>query len=350
MNKKLRSLKNDESGMVAIMMTMFLIIIMSLIVLSMSQNSNKEQRQALDRQLSDQAFYNAETGINDTAWYLYNNPSAPIDNLTSDCQSLGVGAPSRDIDGAAGVNKYTCVLYNKAPAEAYYDSLSTSNPKVLLLQAVNNAGGAETISKLTISWDDTENPSASVSSPCNFSGASPDLPTTCGYGGVRIDLIRPTESRDLLRQLSFITYLLPSSSGSGAVNYSNDQGSIALGSCPAYVSGTRRCKVTINDVNGNNLFLTLRSLYRPTNVTVSAVNPAGNTVRFKDSQIMIDSTGRSADVLRRIQVRIPARSEYSVPGFTLQTKDSICKVLNVRRDSASSGTVTSDDATNCPIN
>lgn len=79
-NNKIRS---NQEGIVAIIVAVILTVLMSLIILAISQNANREQRQALDRQLSDQAFYNAESGVNDLANYLYKNiatvPAIPVD-------------------------------------------------------------------------------------------------------------------------------------------------------------------------------------------------------------------------------------------------------------------------------
>jgi Tfp pilus assembly protein PilX len=59
--------EDKQAGMVAIMVTMILMIVISLIVVGFAQISRRNQRQALDRQLSTQAFYAAETGVNDAS-------------------------------------------------------------------------------------------------------------------------------------------------------------------------------------------------------------------------------------------------------------------------------------------
>jgi len=64
------SLQRNQSGMVSIMVTMILMIVMSLIVVGFAQVSRRNQRVALDRQLSTQAFYAAESGVNDAREFL----------------------------------------------------------------------------------------------------------------------------------------------------------------------------------------------------------------------------------------------------------------------------------------
>ena len=152
------SLKKDEKGIVSIIVTVILILVMTLIVLGMARNSAREQRQALDRQLSDQAFYNAESGINDWADYLFKNSSSitiPDRKITCQAEGLPAGTfpnpqPDNKIDGPNGANKYTCLLYDKAPQNILISSLSTSESKVMPITPISSGGVA--LSDLTISW------------------------------------------------------------------------------------------------------------------------------------------------------------------------------------------------------
>jgi hypothetical protein len=54
-----------EGGFVSIIVCMIIMTILSLITIGFAQIMAREQRQALDRQLSSQAFYAAESGVND---------------------------------------------------------------------------------------------------------------------------------------------------------------------------------------------------------------------------------------------------------------------------------------------
>lgn len=347
-----QTLHSNERGVASIIVATILMIVMTLIVLAMSQNTNREQRQTLDRQLSDQAFYNAESGINDLASYLYKTPGANIDKKT--CDPLGAGAPTRDIDGTDGVNKYSCLMYDKAPKTIQYDNVSVSSPRVVPIQPVNDTGNAVPVAKLTVSWDDAANRESAISGSCNFNSGSPALPDQCSYGGLRFELIAPASNRETINERGLVAYLLPNATNGGDLSVlgssvPDNKGIIDATKCNGG-AGTRRCSKTITNVNSSNLYLNLRSLYRPVNLTISAVDSNGAAVRFKDSQIMIDSTGRANDVLRRVQVRIPAKSQYSYPGFAIQTKDSICKIMNVSKNAGGSVDVSSANPTDCPIN
>src|SRR5665213_517516 len=64
--------QKDESGVVAIIVVMILVTILALIRVGFSKLMNREVRQALDRQLSVEAYYAAESGTNDAKSYLSN--------------------------------------------------------------------------------------------------------------------------------------------------------------------------------------------------------------------------------------------------------------------------------------
>jgi Tfp pilus assembly protein PilX len=58
-------IQNNQDGMASILITILMMIVVSLVVLGFSQVTRTEQRESLNRQLSMQAFYAAESGIND---------------------------------------------------------------------------------------------------------------------------------------------------------------------------------------------------------------------------------------------------------------------------------------------
>jgi hypothetical protein len=171
MTKQTRvKLQSDQRGMVSIIVAVLMIIVLALIVLAMARNTVREQRQTLDRQLSDQAFYNAESGINDAAYYIYNTPTAPLKN--EDCNTYLPGI-NNQVDPPNGVNKYTCLLYDKAPKSLQYEALSISEPKVIPIQAVDDMGVPRNISTITLSWDDASDRNGNISGACSFSSGSP---------------------------------------------------------------------------------------------------------------------------------------------------------------------------------
>ena len=60
-------LRKNQDGIVSLIVSITIMIIISLVVISFARLMRTEQEQALDRQLSSQAFYAAETAVNDVA-------------------------------------------------------------------------------------------------------------------------------------------------------------------------------------------------------------------------------------------------------------------------------------------
>ena len=55
----------DQRGFAAIVVALVLILVLSLLTIGFAELMRHEQRSALDKQLSSQAYYAAESGVND---------------------------------------------------------------------------------------------------------------------------------------------------------------------------------------------------------------------------------------------------------------------------------------------
>ncbi len=58
---------SKQDGFASIVIAIIMVIVLSLITVGFAQLMRTEQRSALDKQLSSQAYYAAETGVNDAA-------------------------------------------------------------------------------------------------------------------------------------------------------------------------------------------------------------------------------------------------------------------------------------------
>lgn len=330
-------LQSDERGLVSIIVTLVLIIVMTLVVLAMSQNANREQRQSLDRQLSDQAFYNAESGINDWANYLYETPNADPDK--KDCNTTGnvSGKPFPVADiGTDGTNSYTCILYDKAPLTIEFDNLSVSDSNVVPIDPSNG-----TLNNLIFTWRAKEGTTSTGGCPVNYTILPQGLGAGCNVGGLRIDLVNPAGDRAAINNNNFAAYLLPSRSGSATLGYTTgtvNQGQIGQARCNA-----NDCTLTITGLNipaaATRYYLHVKGLYQASDLSISGTGGAATPIKFENAQIMIDATGKASDVLRRVQVRLPAQSQYDYPGsFSLKTTQNICKLMTVTSDGRATST------------
>lgn len=346
-----RSIKRtdtNQKGMASILVTMVLMVVISLIVLGFAQISRGNQRQALDNQLSKQAYYAAETGVNDYSSairdYLAKNPSitdyTPIDKKT--CSFPVKGDPVYgllpDASSTATSNvQYTCVLVTSAPTSLSYSSISST--KVIPITS------SSPIANLTIDWQTTipnlSNPTANC--PATIGQLPSATSWKCSLGILRIDLV-PIPASFTTQSLmgnTLTALLFPTStslSGSANLNYSTsgpnqyginvNQGAEVAANCNN--ASTIMCSVNISGLSANNYYLRVSSLYQPSAIQIlgyKAIPSVANQLPLTGTQISIDVTGKAQDILRRVQIRLPLTSTAAASTFdsAIQTTQSLCK-------------------------
>ena len=319
-----------EAGMVAILVTMILMIVISLIVLGFAQISRRNQRQALDRQLSTQAFYAAETGVNDAANLIKSAVQAGTAVAAKpDCTSTGGGfyaAPAiTPVIDAANKVEYTCLMVNPSPTTLVYSDVGTTSTVVPLIAT------SGTISSITLNWqskDDSSTPAAACPNTTTSLRATSAW-GACGYGMLRFDLVPTTgvlSHGGLMNatMTSFVMPLRPGSSGTAnPIGYSTGGANNRLG----VVCTNTNCSLTVNGLSQSQYYMRISSLYKDVSLQISATGPAGGAVSLSGAQAVVDSTGKAQDVLRRIQVRVPLNGSSSnqLSDFAIQTTDAICK-------------------------
>jgi len=341
------SLRQSERGMISILTVMILIIVISLIVLGFAQLSRRTQRESLDRQLSTQAFYAAESGINDARDLIASAVNAG--NAVSDkdgCTDNGTGgfyaSLNPVIDAARGV-KYSCLLVDTSPTKLSYSDVGSTSTIV----PMTSADGSN-FSKITLNWQSkltTGTPTAGCPTTTNavFSAASS---WTCGYGVVRFDLV-PTSggglTSDSLRDDTMTTFAVPFASG-GATSVGYAASTANTNNVLGVKCNNTGCSLDITGLGTNEYFMRITSLYQDVTMQISATNGSGGAIEMQGAQAIIDSTGKAQDVLRRIQVNVPLRSTSKnlLSDYAIQSTDSICKrysVLNGYFDSNVTGVV-----------
>lgn len=334
--RTVNNLKKDERGLAAITITVFILIVLSLLVLAFSQIARREQRQSLDRELSTAAFYVAESGINDATKYLRDpgNQAAieAMDFEKKECASDPVFNPSLD---NSDIFKESCVLFDKAPDSLEWGAIDDYKGEFVSLQT---ASGSPPRS-ITIEWQDTDG--GSSFGGCVSPGDLTNFPDKVTYASdcdasmlkiILMPVVNGSINRERLVDDSFSVYLRPVNGSAGStVSYSrhasgpDNEGFVAPADC---TSG--QCRVTINNIlPSNDLFLRISSVYNSSAVKITGNDGAGLSVRFTKAQAKIDSTGKANDVLKRVQVRIPLLTEFELPPYTLESMNGICKRLDV---------------------
>ena len=313
----------DEKGFASIVIALILIVVLALLTIGFAQLSRREQKNALDKQLANQAYYAAESGVNDVTKTIpaisAASPQPNKDTCLSDTQLTNFGL-NKNIDSSRGVS-YSCVLVNLQPPDILYDNVAPEADRYITFST-----NPSPLSTLTVSWGSADN---HTSFPGSVDGFKP-LSQWGSRPGVIEFSITPLGTgafdRNSLTNGVFTVYMYPSSTAGGVV-YSTAktaQGQIIPGNC--HGSGTYTCSVTISglpNTPGGYYLIHLVDHYDASNVDIGGKS-GGTPVTFIDGQVQIDVTGKAQEVLKRIQVRVPVHPEAPLPEDAVQAGD-ICK-------------------------
>lgn len=322
--------KKNQSGMISLVICMLLMIVISLMTLSIAALSRREQRQALDKQLSTQAFYAAESGINDTVKSLLDGtlpPNTDISDCTDDQQDLiklGVDPIPSTLDANSSTIR-TCVLVDQTPSQIE-DVVGETESTVFLISAAG-------LASLDIYWEN-DSEVATPAFPASIDTASGAFPPDASWnsdtpGVLTVQLIPfPTTgtNRATIASGTIYTFGFPTSSNTNqSANGTAANGLLMGGDCDS--SNTpRHCRITLTGLSGQ-YYIRLRSTYDPVRVTIEGKNAGGSRLPFVGAQVLIDSTGRANDVTKRIKVYKPLRASATLPGSVLEVGDDLCKRL-----------------------
>lgn len=318
-----RTLRTEQTGMVAIIVTMIMMFVITLIVIGFSEVTRRNQREALDSQLATQAYYAAETGVNDVV-NLISNQNADIQTMGTTGCSLGTyGGVSypRPLKGTDVVN--TCLTIDPNPTSLLADTIEQSTDTIVW--NVQTTSG-NPFSSLTFKWSpDPSIASGTCPSAFNSYPRATAASWSCKNALLRVDMVPaggPYDAASLATATKTL-YLKPSAASSGA---------LTLGAASAYQAGCVPnaqgvCSVTVN-VTGAAYYMRLTTLYATAkSVILTGTEGVSTPARFAEGQVIIDSTGRAQDQVKRIRVRVPLGTPATLPIFAVQGKGTICKNL-----------------------
>ena len=323
----LQKLNKNEQGMAAIVITMVLMIVISLIVLGFAQVTRREQRQALDRQLVTQAFYAAESGINlaqsRVAEYLNANPGADVQKSTCPIDGIIIKAGDYDIDPATGT-AITCLLISS-------DQTSLKYQDVNMQSIVANVESEDIINQLVFSWQATSgaNPGVCPNTPAQL---PPATAWNCNQPLLRVDVVPmpATLDQSTLQNQQFTRFFYPVNSGGvGSADYGVGRKRSALpvsANCVAspVAPNPYKCTARVMGLGATRYGVRVQAIYGSATLDIGAIG-SGVRLTLINGQFSIDSTAKANDILRRVQSRV-ASSSSIVPDFGLTAGGSgLCK-------------------------
>ncbi len=359
---KQKGLSANQKGLVSLTVTIIIMIVITLIVSSFALIVRREQKRALDRQLSSQAFYAAETGVEDAIEAMSYpvpdppNPSYRLTDNVTDCtgpDSFFTKTAALQYNPVISENiEYTCVLVDQDVEE--WNTASVNPEDGSFVVPVKVRPGGDTIDKIRVSWQEKD----SNTNAGNFQQNFPALP----QGGMPVPMLRVTVlpgfdpsinggtlSRADLETGMHTMFLYPQAGAPnthGNITYvaggpdHDSQGSFVVGHCNTVHTDTQlplHCNVDIGGgamtaIPRHEYFVHIQPLYQSASVSVQALNGSDASLPLIDSQAVVDVTGKAADVLRRIQVRVPIGEGEAVrnlssilPPGALVSEEAICK-------------------------
>lgn len=322
----------NQDGFASIVIALVIVIVLSLITVGFAQLARQEQQDALTKQLASQAYYAAESGVNDVVnkipalQTLRDADPSKID--PNKCLDLPAILPNSSINAQTDVS-YSCVLLDLDPSSIEYSNISDRSSREVTFSTV---GGTGTLGSLKVSWGSANSGKTPRTGP-NYDFAPQASWNSPGVLQLSISKLGSsgTYTRAALSANTFYVYLYPSSDTSkpNTVTFQTDpnaQAPIVSGHC----SGTSgyTCNAQISGINGvaNETYLIrVLNYYDTTNLSInSAKDTAGTPIEFKNGQAEVDVTGKAKNVLKRIHVRVPIKPSSPTPDFAIESQ-STCK-------------------------
>lgn len=320
-----------QQGFVSIIVAATVMILLSLITIGFTRVMQREQREALDRQLTRQATYAAESGINTVWQYIQDNS---VDTEKNQCEeggnvyslgggeeiTIGSGAnatvPSPyfdELDDSAAV-QITCVLYDKTPTE--FKFLKAQNEETIIpFEDANDVP----IRSITITWEgnNVDTPNFAATNCSASDGRNYEFPSSLSnYPPVmKFDLYNSSSytRNDLANSASYL-YLIPCSGGSSTRNITIDNDrNIYKRTVDCEDNGVCSVELDVSAFGSSSFFVRHKLLYNAGKVTLSGININDEFSELKQGQSVIDVTARATDVVRRLRVHVSYDKPDGIP-------------------------------------
>lgn len=321
-----RSLAKDQRGLASFIVVFIIMLVLSMILFGFAKIVRREQQQVLDRTLNNRAFYAAESGINVVVSKM---ESGGITDKTNCDAGSGITAADLQIDpNTANKTMVSCLTVDTAPTELVYSAVPANTALVVPFTA------SSVVSQISFEWENPAVGSAAVY-PCAGFTTPPAAGWNCGAAMLRVDIVPITNAKNRQAWIDsmFSVFMYPASGGGGTVNYvSGNAGKGVTAAANCAINATAPdCRLLVQGLsalNAQQYSLRIMGLYQPAALVVRPTDNAGASMELSGAQVVIDSTGRAQDVVKRIRVR-KAINSYIVPNFTVQTANSFCKRMVV---------------------
>lgn len=303
MIKLKKQTQSNQSGMTAIMLAMFLAIVVSLLAVGFATLVRKDQAETLDKTLSYQAQYAAESGVNKAISFIDENPIADGNGNCADITSEGNTFKSSFNIGQANV---TCATWDKD-----MDRIEVS-PSTTVAEMASFTEATE----IEVSW---------ASSGGYGNGKLNALPSILN-NEKRVLSLTITDKSNLRERQRF--YLVPWNNNDGTQGYVSRNGEAPRLLQAQVIPDSGVASVKINGFSDRKEYLINAQFLNGDSSTedVSITKAPRSPGFVNTSQYKIDVNARSQDITKRVIVYY---TKTGLPGpaysVNLQNDGIICK-------------------------
>jgi Tfp pilus assembly protein PilX len=319
-------IQKKESGFASIVVALILVLVLGLVTLGFAQLARREQQNSLNRQLSDVAYYAAETGLNDAE---KNLPALlALGGTNNDCLNDSSKFPTTplksNIDASTGAS-YTCVRVSNSTDTIVRDSIPANSGWQV------NFSTTATINSFVFHWKSDNNYATPHPLPKKFDTLA--AWTASQYPGVfqfSITPLPPSGSfdRNYLLNNTYHAVFYPSSE-TGTYDVATAPRGALIGAADCDPSSNYQPCVTIKNLPAASSYVMhVVSFYDTSTITLSDPTFNGSVKQFT-GQPTIDVTAKARYVLKRIRVSAPTGSLVSgatIPPGALEASGT-CKRL-----------------------
>ena len=345
----MKKIKDNEQGIVSILVSMVMMIVLTLLVLGLAQIGVSDQKNALKRQSSTTAYYLAESGINKAI----NDSTKLTDGSKNTTCSTTITTFSQNASIPCVITQSSGTL-----TDSYYQ-LSNGQSKVIPI--INTLANASTkgIGYLNFVWSSPPSTSNLISN-CSNATSNLKLTKVSGWGCpvpiiminlVSADLLAPGQPtanlfNEGLDKGVATAYLYPTSV-TGLITKISGINDIIPVTCSSNQSDNSvKCSAKV-DITGMKLsakyYMRVTPIYGSSALTFSAYDKDSTVIH--SAQASIDSTGKVGTTSQRLYSRITTNtttvsgvsgststtnlpnqgSSDQTPLFAIQTTNDLCK-------------------------
>jgi Tfp pilus assembly protein PilX len=290
----------NQEGAASLLFTLVMIIIISLLAIGFSVITTNDQKATLDKSVSLQAEYAAQSGINRVVEGIINHNSAFSKSSTATCVPATDGLiPTFQTPNNT---KITCLKWSYSPQSLVY---SSANSLSTIINPTDASGNQVNISEVDITWG-RSNPS-----PLPLYLSLFDTASLSGVESGKFPILKIVTANFDMTQLT-TTYVVPVSGTSSVVALGSPGINIikvGCGTSPATSCTAKlKCLQWTANVANNSCIATNGGLLATSSfdgsqlsINISGIqSDSGAAVQFSNSQIQIDATAVSGSSVKRL--------------------------------------------------